>query len=166
MSICCLWHSMNLLFFVKHMASSRHFNIIYPELEAGIIAVTHIMQGSMPLLISGSSSPPPCSLCGSMALFPSAHCCSQRARLPVVLPQALSLFYSAYSLSTCESILLQDQWVFKGAVQFALMPKESWVKFHSPQNILHEPASCSLSGMIQGSSSSEIPNSFKNDFNK
>lgn len=72
------------------LATSQPDVFLYPELEAAIIGVTHIKQGSMPLLILGCSSSPPCSFCGSVALFPSAHCSSQRARLPVDLPQASS----------------------------------------------------------------------------
>ncbi len=94
------------LFFVKLMASSQHPHIfLYPELEAAVIAVTHIKQQSIPLLILGCSSPPPCSLCGSVALFPSAHCSRQRARLPVDLPQAPSWF-TVPSLSLCLCVIL------------------------------------------------------------
>lgn len=64
-------------------ATSQPNVFFYPELEAAIIRMTHIKQSYLPLLILGS-------LCGGVALFSSAHCSSQRARLPVDLPQASS----------------------------------------------------------------------------
>lgn len=115
MATCCLWHSINLFFCQAHALSQHPHLFLYPELDEAIIAVTHIRQGSMPLLILGCNSPPPYSLCGSVALFPLAHCSSQRARLPVDLPQGpswftvppLSMFQSIYNIVQHLSPLFQ-----------------------------------------------------------
>lgn len=96
------------LFCQAHASSQNPHMFFYPEFNKAILAVTHIKQGSMWLLILGCNSPPPCSLCGSVALFPLAHCSNQRARLPVDLPRAPSWFTvpSLYKC-ICESTLCE-----------------------------------------------------------
>lgn len=85
-STCCLWRSIN-----APGTILPPLMMLHPELEAALIAVTHIRQRSKPLLILAVIPLLPC-LCVAVALFPSAHCSSQRARLPVNLPRAPSWF--------------------------------------------------------------------------
>lgn len=96
MSACCLWHSMNPPFFERHMASSLHFNIfIYPELEAGInCSDPHYAGFYMPLLISGSSSPPPCSF---VAVWPYST-------QPIVLVRGPDFLLSCLRLCRCFTV--------------------------------------------------------------